>query len=466
MALNNQVAWLKNQDVVSRPILDENILINIKTNRLLRLNDQGIDIWKMLNKSRPTTTAEITRCLTKRYHCPSIEQLHNDIHAFLSFLRDKDFIYTNDSDNICFNIANSAKNDALNLSSHFSFSENLHHKSALHNIPISSGIEITQRCNMRCVHCYIGHLPSIQEHELSTKDMCHLLDKIAEKGCPWLLITGGEPLIREDFSEIYQHAKKLGMIITVFTSATTINEKDADLFCQFPPLLIESTLHGANRKTFDAITNVPGSYHRFLSGVKILKERNIPFHLKMIIMQQNWLEVEEACRLAYDLGAGDFRFDPMVNADFQRSYKEKSLRIKVENAISLDLLGPFRERWNRVFKKALSDQSDGATPSNLLFPCRAGKCSFTISCDGYLMPCVLMRDPSYDLRKLEFGEAWEKLNHYTTSEQMREDNLCRECRAQTCSKCPAWGFLEHGDPNTKSHFACSLQLEREKVFLS
>ena len=255
--------------------------------------------------------------------------------------------------------------------------------------------------------------------------------------------------------------------MTVFTSATNLTRRVVDVFAEYPPFLVEATLHGSTENTFDAVTGVQGSFRQFERGIRLLRELGIPFHLKMIVMRKNLHEVEPARQLAIKLGAGDFRFDSMVNADFLHSAKSTGLRITVEEAMELDLLEPYRDRWERVFRTALLDeQARKPVSRELLFPCRAGKCSFSVSADGRLLPCILMRTPAYNLRTMSFSKAWNGLNRYTTTVRMREGNLCRTCPVQTCSRCPAWGYLEHEDPDAKSQFACALEQERKAHFFS
>jgi radical SAM protein with 4Fe4S-binding SPASM domain len=458
-----EIVWTRNTDTRKRVVVGEIILLNIRNKRLLILNEQAAAVWDNLANQNRQQERDIVEELHKDYPDTAVEHLRTDVHKFLCDLWQKGFVHQEGEATIKLE---SDDNEQTFPSGHLSFSERLHQYAAQRNIPISGGLELIQRCHLKCTHCYIDNHPISSRSELSTKEICALLEQISKQGCLWLLITGGEPLLRKDFTEVYKYAKELGMIITIFTSATNLTAQVADVFVKYPPFLIEATLHGVTATTFDVISGIPGSFFQFKRGIQLLRERNISFHLKMIVMRQNLHEVESARQLALELGAGDFRFDPMINADFFHSSKAENLRISIEEAIRLDLSEPYRSRWKKVYHKALKTRALYRPSGELLFPCRAGKCSFTISADGQLLPCILMRTPTYDLRKISFSEAWEKLNNYTTTVRMKETNSCLVCPVQTCSRCPAWGYLEHGDPDVKSRFACTLQQERENIFLS
>lgn len=455
--------WLVRGDVRIRTILGKTLLLAIRSNRLLVLNEQAATIWDLLNRKDISREVDIIKALQEEYEGVSKEVLQTNLRDFLEDLWRRGFVQYTGGD------LRSEKSDAITsveADGHFSFSEELHHLAAERRIPISAGLELTQRCHLKCLHCYIDNQPSERDEELSTREWRNVLTQAAKAGCLWLLITGGDPLLRRDFCEIYRCAKELGMIVTVFTSATNLSERIADTFKEYPPFLVEATLHGATATTFDVIAGIPGAFQKFLQGIIRLRERNIPFHLKMIVMRQNIREVQAARELALKLGAGDFRFDPMINADFFHSPKAEKLRISIKEALALDFLEPYQGRWRRVYRVARNEQKVRPLQRDLLFPCRAGKCSFTISANGQLLPCVLMRIPAFDLRLMSFRKAWEQLNRYTTTAQMRPDNCCRTCPVSTCSRCPAWGYLEHGNPDAKFLFACALERERERLFLS
>ena len=142
------------------------------------------------------------------------------------------------------------------------FSQRLHESVAGERIPICGSVEVTARCNLRCAHCFIN-LPAndrrAQAQELAGSEWRAFLDQIVDAGCLWLLLTGGEPFLRPDFLDIYTHAKKNGLLITLFTNGTLITEREADHLAEWRPFAIEITLYGRTQETYERVTGVPGS---------------------------------------------------------------------------------------------------------------------------------------------------------------------------------------------------------------
>ena len=160
--------------------------------------------------------------------------------------------------------------------------------------PLAAEFEITDRCNLGCVHCFInqpaGSTAHIQ-HELSTGEIKEILDQIADSGCLHLLLTGGEPLLRPDFSDIYLHARQRGMLVMLFTNATLMTPAVIETLKQAPPILVEVSLYGATQETYEAVTRMPGSWERFNNGIKLLLESGLPLALKSVILQKNKAEL-------------------------------------------------------------------------------------------------------------------------------------------------------------------------------
>ncbi len=115
------------------------------------------------------------------------------------------------------------------------FSESLLKRIPGKRVPISGSLELTFRCNLRCQHCYVshGHNGIPRQQELNTSEIQRIIDEVVDAGCLWFLITGGEPLVRRDFLDIYTYAKRKGLIITLFTNGTLITPRIADYLAEW-----------------------------------------------------------------------------------------------------------------------------------------------------------------------------------------------------------------------------------------
>lgn len=122
-------------------------------------------------------------------------------------------------------------------------------------------IELTERCNNNCIHCCIN-LPAndaARANELGTAKIKDIVQQAAALGCMKVRYTGGEPLLRDDFPEPYLYTRQLGMTVILFTNATRITSELADLFARVPPReMIEVTLYGMKRDSYEAVTRAPG----------------------------------------------------------------------------------------------------------------------------------------------------------------------------------------------------------------
>ena len=122
-------------------------------------------------------------------------------------------------------------------------------------VPVTGSINLTHRCNLNCVHCYLGGRDSeirSPNAELNTEQWLEIIDQVTDVGCLDLLLSGGEVLLRPDFETIYQKAVSNGLLVTVFTNGTLLNGKILSLFADLPPQYIEISLYGATAHTYES----------------------------------------------------------------------------------------------------------------------------------------------------------------------------------------------------------------------
>jgi radical SAM protein with 4Fe4S-binding SPASM domain len=327
--------------------------------------------------------------------------------------------------------------------------------------PLEVSIEVTRRCPLDCLHCY-NNLP-MSDHvaraaELTFDEHCRLLDELVEAGCLWLLYTGGEIFARKDFLEIYTEAKKRGFLITLFTNGTMINERIADYLAEYRPFAIEITLYGATRKTYEALTQIPGSYDRCIKGIRLLLERGLPLKLKTVPTTINQHETFEMKRLAEEEFGVEFKFDSLINPRIDCSQSPLAVRISPEKVVELDFSEPKRkEDYRRMAEEELSMPLVVEQAERQKYTCGGGVAGCAIDPNGTMSICVISHQQGYNIRQGSFREGWEGPLREIRNQPRTRPSICDRCQIQSlCSMCPANGELENGDQESPVDFLCQV----------
>lgn len=273
--------------------------------------------------------------------------------------------------------------------------------------PLNGQWELTCRCNLHCVMCYTDpfNQPVRIRKELSTAEILRILDEIAKEGCLNLTLTGGEPLARPDFFEIYETAHGKGMFLTVFTNGTLINEKTADRFAQFPPERIEISLHGMSRSVFEKVTAGKDSFDRCFKAIDLLLERKIPLTLKTTAMTLNETEILAVKKYADRLKiSGDVRF--RLSEKVRRRLNSEDVS---QFQVSEDSLRKIELQNEELTRARIEERESSKTP----YTCASQFHSFHIDAYGQLQMCSGNRHGNYDLRKGTFREGfYEAMPHF------------------------------------------------------
>lgn len=332
-------------------------------------------------------------------------------------------------------------------------------------IPVSGTIDLTYGCNLKCRHCYLGDQTGIRENrgkELSTNQWQAIIDEIAEAGCLFLLITGGEPLLRKDFKQIYCHAKTRGLLITVFTNGTLITEDILELFDQFTPKAVEVSLYGATAEIYERITGVPGSHERCLTGIRKLIDHQINVKLKTILMSLNHDEFFAIENMAKKYGI-KFRFDAALFPGLEGDKTPVHLRVSAEEAVEKEFSDDARgKEWKDFFERMRE-----LPISDTLYQCGAGLTHFHIDPYGNLQPCLMVKDPNlkYNLKGGRFLTGWNDVVSRIRKKKAGINYHCNQCQMRTlCGFCPGFFQLENGAEEVYSQYLCDMgHLRFEKI---
>jgi radical SAM protein with 4Fe4S-binding SPASM domain len=347
------------------------------------------------------------------------------------------------------------------------FSTELHRKAGGRRIPLDGTIEVTHRCPLTCSHCY-NNLPmndaAARDGELDTDEHRRILDEIAAEGCLWLLYTGGEIFARRDFLEIYTHAKRNGMILSLFTNGTLITPSVADYLARWRPFSIEITLYGRTRDTYERLTGIPGSFDRCMRGIRLLLERDLPLELKTVALSNNGAEAFEMQRFVRDELGVPFKFDAMINPRIDLSRAPLALRQSPAQVVAMDLTDDRRMGSWRQFCDLYHGPVHLPSEDDHLYHCAAGLHSFSIDPQGRMSSCVLSNRDTWDLRRGSFRDGWSEFLLKVYERKTTRETKCSHCHIKAmCGMCPANGELESGDPESPVDFLCHVAHLRASV---
>lgn len=321
-------------------------------------------------------------------------------------------------------------------------------------IPLCGSIDLTDRCNLDCVHCYVKQ-NSPAENESTTEQILSYIDQSVEQGCLFMLLTGGEPLLRKDFCEIYEHTKRKGLLVTIFTNGTLVDEDMASFLADLPPFTVEISIYGATDETHDRITGVKGSFKKALKGFNLLKRHNLEVTLKTILMTLNKDEIEGMIALA-EQNHAKFRMDGAIFPRLNGDTSPMQYRLTPREVVEREFLLPERTSDWRKFM----DNVGKLEPSEALYDCGAGVSCFHISAEGLLKPCIMTQAPFFSLKTGSFRDGWKKMTEIL-DKKPEPDYPCSSCENRLiCDSCPGFFKLETGNEKLYSNYVCKIAHER------
>jgi len=326
---------------------------------------------------------------------------------------------------------------------------------AVKSHPIAGMLELTYQCNFNCVHCYIKKEREAKKSAdlLSFKEIKNILDQLADQRCLFLALTGGEPLMRKDFKEIYLYARKKAFLISICTNAYYLSAALADFFEKYPPYNFGISFHAVTPKAFKDVTGDGGNLERSLRGINHLRQRRgLRFFLRTVVMKQNYRQLPLLRRFAQtlhvpwevDLSAQPILHTPVRSRDV-RLAPHKVIRIE-QNFIRNNISRPVPLQGNRDMNMAFRNRTMG----------------FVINPYGKVRACVYSLEPIYDLRKESFSSILRNFTCHVKLRNIEKGTPCEQCNIkQFCLPCPACRILEFGQA-ASSDYLCRLARYRSR----
>lgn len=343
-------------------------------------------------------------------------------------------------------------------------------KAATAQRPINGTLELLPLCNMNCAMCYIRRDRSEVERGgglRTAEEWIGLGEEMRKAGVLFLLLTGGEPLLFPDFQILYLELKRMGMVLTINTNGTLLDEKWADFFGKEKPRRINITLYGADERAYEELCHYPGGFERTMRGIRLLKERGVDVKINGSVTKENCKDIERIYQIGRELEIPVHMDTYMLPGIRERGLAiEQQSRLAPEAAAAAELETVKTELGEEQFpfyvqrKIAQIENGPDIYPDGMT--CMAGNCSFSVNWQGEMRPCVTIEEPSVSVFEIGFDAAWEKMSG--GAKKFRLHTKCVKCRLRSvCKTCVASAWLDTGKYDGLPEYLCSYAKEYARL---
>ena len=340
-------------------------------------------------------------------------------------------------------------------------------------LPLEGNIDLTYRCNNACRHCWLW-LPAdaSPQEELSLAEIRAIVDQARAMGCRKWGISGGEPMLRPDFDDIFDYITCKALSYTLNTNGTLISPEIARLLKRRGTALV--SLYGGTAQTHDHVTRRAGSFEAALRGMRYLQEAGARFAVQLVPMRANYHEWPQMLALAESLSPvkvtiGAEWLHCSADGCEARNREIRAQRLDPQEVVRLS---PPAVAWNRYEQENAPPphpQPGRESRDDRLFrACIATRREFHIDPYGQMSFCAFVKDPAlrYDLRQGSFQQAWEEFIP-SLSDVVRGGaeylEHCRSCELRVeCRWCAVYAYLEHRRYSAPIKYLCQIAAETRR----
>ncbi len=173
-------------------------------------------------------------------------------------------------------------------------------------VPLIVSWNLTRKCNLKCSHCYINATTDELKNELNTEESKRLIDQISEVSRPLLILSGGEPLLRQDVFEILRYGTEKGLRMGLGSNGGLIDAKVAKELKEAGVKTVSISLDSSVPKHHDEFRGVSGSWEKAVNAIKALRENNVLVQVNTTLTQQNYNEIDDIMSLVEEIGVENF----------------------------------------------------------------------------------------------------------------------------------------------------------------
>ena len=349
----------------------------------------------------------------------------------------------------------------------------LHSKGRKLGLPIAGNFELTARCNFNCPMCYV-HMTEEQVKasgkELTARQWLDIAESAKERGMIFALLTGGEPLVRKDFFEIYDGMREMGLLISINSNGSMLRGPVLERFLEAPPFRFNISLYGGNNETYRRMCGIP-SYDQVKENIRRLRAAGVDVSLNLSITPYNKDDLPQiyadAVELDVNVRASSYMYPSVrVNGEQYGCGNRLSCTEAAKYSVEWDLLRfteeEFAIRAENIAKLTNVEQNGCPIEAGEGVRCRAGSSSFWMTWDGRLLPCGMMTTPVAYPLEVGFDAAWEQIR--TETGKIRTPGKCVSCDyKEICGACAAVYYTETGSFSGVPEYVCERAKEIVRI---
>jgi radical SAM protein with 4Fe4S-binding SPASM domain len=309
-------------------------------------------------------------------------------------------------------------------------------------------IELTSRCNERCVHCYIPH-------EKKTDDIepllfYNVLEQCSEIGVLELVLSGGEPLLHKKFLDFLNSAKNYDFSVSILSNLTLLNDEIVAAMKSNRLSSVQVSLYSMNANVHDKITQLPGSFQKTIDGILTLIENDIPLQISCPSLRQNKNDFIDVLKWANEHKVRAMTdYNIMARYDHTTDNLENRLSVEdVEEIINGIILNDYE--YQREIQAFNFEEQEQRNRDNDIV-CGVGTASLCIISNGNVYPCPGWQ--SYilgNLKEKKLADLWENSSEIRYLRNIRKKDFieCRNCESRGfCALCMARNANESATGN-------------------
>ena len=341
----------------------------------------------------------------------------------------------------------------------------LHTKGKKLGIPVAGNFELTARCNFNCPMCYVHMTPeqlkASGREELTAQQWLDIAGAAKEKGMLFALLTGGEPMVRKDFFEIYDGMREMGLLISVNSNGSMLQGEILERFLKTPPFRFNISLYGGSNETYRKMCGIP-AYDRVKESIRILRQNGVEVSLNLSITPFNKEDLPQiyadAVELDVNVRASSYMYPSVrVNGENYGCGNRLSCEESAKYSVAWDALRlpeeDFMSRAEALMRLEGTEQEGCPLEEGEGIRCRAGSTSFWMTWDGKMLPCGMMTAPAVKPLEIGFDAAWEQLRAETA--KIRTPGKCVGCDyKEICGACAAVYYTETGRFDGVPEYVC------------